>query len=241
MTWYVDPRPLYKTSKYLTHDPDHPKRFVRFVQVFQSFPFLEPLYTEWEKKFDVSTAYNAIRNNKWLPILAVILYLSFLIEGKKYVERRQKSGKGPVPLGKFPAVWNGFLALFSIMGALRVVPHFLFQFTHKDFKATVCDAPEAAGYGDGAAGLWVMLFTVSKVFELMDTVILVLKGKEPMFLHWYVWCVLGGGGGGGDWKGGGGGDWGETGAMHTSIPVPRQSHPTPPHPSPPHPPSGTTT
>lgn len=44
-----------------------------------------------------------------------------------------------------------------------------------------------AGYGDGAAGLWVMLFTVSKVFELVDTVILVFKGKDPMFLHW---CVL---------------------------------------------------
>ncbi len=43
-----------------------------------------------------------------------------------------------------------------------------------------------AGYGDGAAGLWVMLFTVSKVFELVDTVILVLKGKDPMFLHWCV-------------------------------------------------------
>ena len=41
-----------------------------------------------------------------------------------------------------------------------------------------------AGYGDGAAGLWVMLFTVSKVFELVDTFILVLKGKDPMFLHW---------------------------------------------------------
>ena len=35
-----------------------------------------------------------------------------------------------------------------------------------------------------------MLFTVSKVFELVDTVILVLKGKDPMFLHWCVLCVF---------------------------------------------------
>jgi hypothetical protein len=41
-----------------------------------------------------------------------------------------------------------------------------------------------AGYGDGATGLWTMLFVVSKVAELFDTVILVLKGKEPIFLHW---------------------------------------------------------
>ena len=51
-------------------------------------------------------------------------------------------------------------------------------------NAPVHSPPWQAGYGDGAAGLWVMLFTVSKVFELVDTMILVLKGKDPMFLHW---------------------------------------------------------
>ncbi|TFJ83735.1 hypothetical protein NSK_004839 [Nannochloropsis salina CCMP1776] len=182
MSWFLDPAPLYETSQYITRDPVKP---VRFVQVFQAIPALEPFYTEWEKHFDVSAPFRAIRDSKWVPIMAVILYLSFLVEGKKYIERRKKEGKGPVNLGYFPALWNGFLALFSIAGALRVVPHFLFLFTHKDFKETVCEAPDAAGYGDGAAGLWVMLFTVSKVFELMDTVILVLKGKDPMFLHWY--------------------------------------------------------
>jgi elongation of very long chain fatty acids protein 6 len=181
MSWFLDPAPLYETSQYITRDPVKP---VRFVQVFQAIPALEPFYTEWEKHFDVSAPFRAIRDSKWVPIMAVILYLSFLVEGKKYIERRKKEGKGPVNLGYFPALWNGFLALFSIAGALRVVPHFLFLFTHKDFKETVCEAPDAAGYGDGAAGLWVMLFTVSKVFELMDTVILVLKGKDPMFLHW---------------------------------------------------------
>ena len=136
---WIDPVGLYKTSPYVTRDPDNP---VRFVQVFQSLPALEPLYTEWEKRFDVSRAYQLIRDNAWLPVIAVILYLSFLVEGKKYVERRAKEGKGPVPLGRFPAFWNAFLALFSIIGMVRVVPHFLFLFTHKTFKETVCEAPD---------------------------------------------------------------------------------------------------
>ncbi|TFJ84845.1 hypothetical protein NSK_003877 [Nannochloropsis salina CCMP1776] len=177
-----DPRPLYASSRYKTADPESP---VRFVQVFQSLPWLGPFYMEWEKNFDVSSSFQVIRDNQALPIVATILYLSFLIEGKKYVERRRREGKGPINLGLFPAFWNAFLAAFSVLGATRVVPHFLFLFTHKDFKTTVCEAPDKAGYGDGAAGLWVMLFTVSKLFELVDTVILVLKGKDPMFLHWY--------------------------------------------------------
>lgn len=138
-SWWVDPAGLYKSSPYVTRDPDNP---VRFVQVFQSLPALEPLYTECEKGFDVSTAFQLIRDSTWLPVIAVILYLSVLVEGKKYVERRQRAGKGPVPLGRFPAAWNGFLALFSIAGAIRVVPHFLFLFTHKTFKETVCEAPD---------------------------------------------------------------------------------------------------
>lgn len=136
---WIDPTKLYKTSKYITHDPQRP---VRFVQVFQSIPALEPFYTEYEKNFDVSEAFRLIRDNKWLPIIAVILYLSFLVEGKKYIERRQKNGLGAVKLGYFPAAWNLFLAIFSILGAIRVVPHFLFLFTHKDFQATVCEAPD---------------------------------------------------------------------------------------------------
>lgn len=142
---WIDPAGLYKSSPYVTRDPDNP---VRFVQVFQSLPALEPLYTEWEKQYDVSHAYQLIRDSCWLPVIAVILYLSFLVEGKKYVERRQKEGKGPVRLGRFPAAWNAFLALFSICGMLRVVPHFIFLFTHKTFKETVCEAPDQARGGE---------------------------------------------------------------------------------------------
>jgi hypothetical protein len=186
-----------------------------------------------------------VRDNKWVPILAVILYLSFLIEGKRFMDRRIKAGKGPVRLGYLPAAWNALLAVFSIWGALRVVPHFMLMFTHYDFRGTICAGPEEvsecsergvgvkrstfgghsggfampppsltwhasnemqrrsdmayaftaaapaqAGYGSGAAGLWVWAFTVSKVAELFDTVILVLKGKEPIFLHWCVRACL---------------------------------------------------
>jgi len=83
------------------------------------------------------------------------------------------------------AYWNLFLALFSIMGALRIVPHLLwFSATHT-FKETVCTPPQMMN-GDGASGLWCLLFTLSKVIELLDTMFVCLKGRTPIFLHWYV-------------------------------------------------------
>lgn len=40
--------------------------------------------------------------------------------------------------------------------------------------------------GDGASGLWCLLFTLSKVIELLDTMFVCLKGRTPIFLHWYA-------------------------------------------------------
>ena len=81
------------------------------------------------------------------------------------------------------AYWNLLLAAFSILGALRIVPHLLWFLTTHSFKETVCTPPERMN-GDGASGLWCLLFTLSKLVELVDTMFVCLKGRKPIFLHW---------------------------------------------------------
>ena len=39
--------------------------------------------------------------------------------------------------------------------------------------------------GSGASGFWTLLFVWSKIIELIDTLLLLLHGKELRFLHVY--------------------------------------------------------
>jgi hypothetical protein len=57
---------------------------------------------------------------------------------------------------------------------VRTVPHLLHSIATKPFRDTICTPAEQA-YGEGACGLWVMLFIYSKVPELGDTVFIVFR------------------------------------------------------------------
>jgi len=150
-----------------------------YIQVFQVFPWMEPFYFDWEKNYDVSKAYQWVYENPWVPVASVIVYLCFIIEGTNYFKKREG-----FDLKVLLGLWNAFLSLFSFWGMARVVPHLLYMMYTMTMKEQSCTPPEKA-YGDGAAGLWVMLFCVSKVFELIDTVFIVIRKKNLMFLHWY--------------------------------------------------------
>jgi len=127
----VDPQTLFKTTPYKTSEGQP------FVQVFQWIPALEQFYTDYEKNFDVQPAYNFIRDNGWIALTGAALYLAFLYFGQKWMATRQAFNvKG------FTALWNLFLAVFSICGMVRVVPHFFFLVSHKTFRETICQRPD---------------------------------------------------------------------------------------------------
>jgi len=149
------------------------------VQLWEIYPVLEPFYTEYEKTFDPHLVLDYMAARPVIPTMAVVCYLIFCFAAPKVMSKRDAFDlKGPL------AAWNLFLAVFSLYGCLRTVPHLLHFLVSKSFEETVCDEP-AAQWGAGSTGLAVMLFILSKFPELVDTVFVVLRKKPLIFLHWY--------------------------------------------------------
>ena len=141
-----------------------------FTQLFQHIPLLEPLYTPFEKSFQAGD-YIAFAQKTWPTVpLALVAAYALMIT---VVPRVMKDRK-PFELKTALALWNLLLSVFSFCGMARTVPHLLHTIATKPFRDTVCTDPEIA-YGDGAAGLWVMLFIFSKVPELVDTFFIVTR------------------------------------------------------------------
>jgi len=75
------------------------------------------------------------------------------------------------------------LAIFSIIGTIRTLPEMFHVLGNFGFYHSVCNA----SYADitRVSGFWTWLFTLSKVPELGDTVFIVLRKQNLIFLHWY--------------------------------------------------------
>ena len=114
-----------------------------------------------------------------VPMAVVVPYLFIVFYGPRWMQHRP-----PFVLRKVSRVWNVSLAVFSIAGAYVCIPHLLRQLWTHGFHFCACaDVYEIAGYGPPA--LWAAAFSWSKLFELFDTVLLILKKRQVITLHWF--------------------------------------------------------
>ena len=137
------------------------------------------LFAEYERSYDGESFLRFTREHAEIPVFAIAFYLSFVF----YVPDLLKHRK-PFSL-KWPfAAWNVFLALFSLCGSIRTIPHLVGVLSARGFDYTVCETPRS-WYFNGPVGLWVALFIFSKIPELLDTFFLVLQKKRVIFLGWF--------------------------------------------------------
>ena len=110
----------------------------------------------------------------WIPLTAVALYACMVLTFRP----RER-----VAMSRAVACWNFALGLFSLCGVRYCAPVLLHELWANGFYFTAC-AP-APWYGAGTHGLFVALFIYSKLFELLDTAILLLGKRAVISLHWW--------------------------------------------------------
>jgi len=131
--------------------------------------------------FDGFTWAEWTSHNWHIPIVTSVLYLILVPSLMAWMKNRK-----PIRLQSVVLVWNFGLSAFSLAGVVACAPRLLAGqhglFTD-GFIPSICT--NASFYGAGWSGFFVAAFIYSKLFELVDTLWLVLRKAPVIFLHWY--------------------------------------------------------
>ncbi|KAI6656438.1 Elongation of very long chain fatty acids protein 3 [Oopsacas minuta] len=138
-----------------------------YVKVLQSI----------EHQFDFIGTFEFTKVYWWTSFILSFVYLAIIYFGTMYMKNRP-----PFELRRVLYCWNLFLAVFSIIGAIKTTPRIVEIALNTGYISSVCFTD---GHIHPEVALWSYLFVFSKVWEFMDTVFLVLRKREVIFLHWY--------------------------------------------------------
>lgn len=123
----------------------------------------------------------AMAQEDHIPIITVGFYYVVVAIGPGWM----KSNPLPAwfPIRGINLAWNMVLSVSSTIGAYYVVPPLFNRVMSHGLHESICADPD--WYTDGAVGLGLHLFILSKFPELLDTVLLVVAQKPVIFLHSY--------------------------------------------------------
>lgn len=130
----------------------------------------------WFEKFDRRWWLTFAREHWYLSVYASILYIIAIFGIQAYMKNRPA-----FELKKALFVWNAGLGIFSIIGVIRYTPEFMSVVSNGGIHASLC---RREGLNEPLA-YWSLLFTLSKFVELGDTLFLVFRKRELVFLQWY--------------------------------------------------------
>jgi hypothetical protein len=136
-------------------------------------------YAGYANNFKATGMINVMQAHPEVPLAVAALYVAFVFAGQAAMKRCDAP-----PLRWVNVVWNLFLSLFSIAGAVVTIPYLAQKLQAEGFYYTMCEQPDN-WFFNGPTGLWVGLFALSKIPEMFDTVLLVLQKKPVILLHWY--------------------------------------------------------
>merc|ERR1712112_130248 len=162
--------PGMESSSSSQHNHSHLQSHTHY-QYAHVFPF--------EDRFDQRVAQGWVQEH-WVSVCTWtgFIYVLLVFSGQAWM-----SSRPAYQLRNLLAAWSAFLAIFSIIGFLRVLPEFLHTLTYGGLYKSICDPSFI--HSNKVSGYWTWLFTLSKMPELGDTVFIVLRKQQLIFLHWY--------------------------------------------------------
>ncbi|ETW64050.1 hypothetical protein PFMC_00073 [Plasmodium falciparum CAMP/Malaysia] len=120
-----------------------------------------------------------VHNKYFICPLIVIIYLLFCKYGN--ILMRDKKA---LNLKRTISIWNFVLSFFNLLVTIKLYPVLIYIIYHYSLTGLLI-IPPIYTCGFGTVGLWICFFIISKYFELIDTLFLILKKKEITFLHWF--------------------------------------------------------
>jgi len=113
-----------------------------------------------------------------VPIVTSLIYLYIVFGGTRYMQDRTRYS-----LRNSLCLWSSLLALYSMLALYRTSFVIATTFNLNGVRGVVCSNDEF--YNDSISAFWSATFVISKFFELIDTVFIVLRKQKLIFLHWY--------------------------------------------------------
>ncbi|KAH7697841.1 fatty acid elongation protein 3, partial [Aphelenchoides avenae] len=129
-----------------------------------------------ETSFDPVTSTEWMQENWHHSISLSVLYVILIYAGQKFMDARK-----PFALDGALFWWNLGLALFSIVGVVRLSPEMFWSVNSNSLTYSIC----TASFAQGVTGYWTEKFAMSKLLEFGDTAFIVLRKRPLIFLHWY--------------------------------------------------------
>lgn len=126
---------------------------------------------DWE----INSSLKWMEQNWHYSVYVSIVYMVVVYSIQQYMRTRE-----PFKLRKCLSLWNTVLAIFSIFGSYYMLPEMYDTFYLNGINYSVCKTST-----NSRAQYWMWLFALSKIFELGDTIFIVLRKQRLIFLHWF--------------------------------------------------------
>jgi len=110
-------------------------------------------------------------------IVASFLYLPLIWIGQQIMKNKQ-----PYLLKKPLLFWNLSLSILSGIGSYYVLSWIYMDLQDNNLQSSVCNYQKPFS---NKIAWYVGVFNLTKIFEWIDTIFLILRKKKIIFLHWF--------------------------------------------------------